>query len=102
MRAMYNTFDECSDSFLKVKFLNSHMEFPCTPEILTIGEKGKIPYIQQYVHTCKIYLDSSQEVHEFTYMISGGQGKKSEDSEWKPVELPYVKLVWISRSCQWL
>ena len=31
MRAMFNTFDECSDSFLMVKFLNSHMEFPCTP-----------------------------------------------------------------------
>jgi len=86
----FNTYHPCHDSYIDVKFSNSHEEFPCSSELIQI--KGPTAaYISQYIHTCSLEIDSTVEVTEFTYTIEGGQDLKEEKTSDITVELSSVR-----------
>jgi hypothetical protein len=64
----FNTYDPCPDSYLDVNFANSHDEFPCSSQPISI-QGPTAPFISQSIHTCNLEIDSTSEITEFTYRI---------------------------------
>jgi hypothetical protein len=93
----FNTYNPCADSYIDVKFSNSHEEFPCSSELLEIkGEHA--PYVSQYIQTCSLEIDSTAAITEFTYRIEGGQDQQEERTNETVVELSSVSFVVFRKS----
>ena len=93
----FNTYNPCADSYIDVKFSNSHEEFPCSSELLEIkGEHA--PYVSQYIQTCSLEIDSTAAITEFTYRIEGGQDQQEERTNETVVELSSVSCVVFRKS----
>jgi hypothetical protein len=84
MVVMFNTFDRCADSYIRVEYLNSKEEYPCKEEKIEI--KGQYAsYLEQYVQTCNLEIDSSSSVTEFRYKVEGGNKLPEESTQWQTV-----------------